>query len=190
MEAGDDALTIHGERKQEHEDERDGMFWTERSYGSFTRVIPLPAGTISDSAKASFTNGVLEVVMQAPSTETRRGRRIDISGAPHEGGEKNNYRVAAAPAGQTPRSLGGRAWRGFRRWGCGGTSAGCDSGPAAPFPAGCLPGAARRRGTRPWLRGLEQTTIRRGEMAFGSQPRRNTSLDFKAANRSPHGSPM
>jgi len=88
VEAGDDTLTIHGERKQEHEDERDGMFWTERSYGSFTRVIPLPPGTISDSAKASFTNGVLEVVMEAPSTETRRGRRIDISGAPHEGGEK------------------------------------------------------------------------------------------------------
>ena len=88
VEAGDDELTIHGERKHEHEDERDGMFWTERSYGSFTRVIPLPPGTISDSAKASFSNGVLEIVMQAPSTETRRGRRIDIAGAPHEGGEK------------------------------------------------------------------------------------------------------
>ena len=88
VEAGDDTLTIHGERKQEHDDERDGMFWTERSYGSFTRVIPLPPGTISDSAKASFSNGVLEIVMQAPSTETRRGRRIDIAGAPHEGGEK------------------------------------------------------------------------------------------------------
>jgi HSP20 family protein len=64
------------------------VFWTERSYGSFTRVIPLPPGTIADSAKASFTNGVLEVVMQAPSAETRRGRRIDISGTPHEGGDK------------------------------------------------------------------------------------------------------
>jgi len=88
VEAGDDTLTIHGERKQEHDDTRDGVFWTERSYGSFTRVIPLPPGTISDSAKASFANGVLEVVMDAPSAETRRGRRIDISGEPHEGGEK------------------------------------------------------------------------------------------------------
>ena len=87
VEAGDDALTIHGERRQEREDDRDGMFWTERSYGSFTRVIPLPPGTISDSAKASFSNGVLEVVMQAPSTEARRGRRIDISGTPPEGAE-------------------------------------------------------------------------------------------------------
>src|SRR5688572_22563869 len=88
VEAGDDSLTIHGERRQERNDDRDGMFWSERSYGSFTRVIPLPPGTISDSAKASFNNGVLEVVMQAPSAETRRGRRIDISGTPPEGGDK------------------------------------------------------------------------------------------------------
>jgi HSP20 family protein len=88
VEAGDDSLTIHGERKQEHDEDRSGVFWSERSYGSFTRVVPLPPGTITDSAKASFTNGVLEVVMQAPSAETRRGRRIDISGAPVDGGDR------------------------------------------------------------------------------------------------------
>ena len=80
VEVGDDAVTIHGERRQDRQEERDGTFWTERSYGSFTRMIPLPPGAITDSAKASFDNGVLEIVMQAPSTETRRGRRLDISG--------------------------------------------------------------------------------------------------------------
>jgi HSP20 family protein len=80
VEAGDDSITIRGERKQEHGEERDGLFWSERSYGSFCRVIPLPPGTITDSARASFSNGVLEVVMQAPSGEARRGRKIDISG--------------------------------------------------------------------------------------------------------------
>lgn len=80
VEAGDDAITIRGERRQEKQEDREGMFWTERSYGSFTRVVPLPPGTITDSAKATFNNGVLEIVMQAPSSETRRGRRIDISG--------------------------------------------------------------------------------------------------------------
>jgi HSP20 family molecular chaperone IbpA len=43
-------------------------------------VVPLPPGAISDSAKATFTNGVLEIVVQAPSQEARRGRKIDISG--------------------------------------------------------------------------------------------------------------
>jgi HSP20 family protein len=60
------------------------MFWSERSYGSFSRVVPLPPGAISDSAKANFNNGVLEIVMQAPSPEARRGRKIDISGHEHE----------------------------------------------------------------------------------------------------------
>jgi HSP20 family protein len=79
VEAGDETLTIRGERKNEHREEREGVYWTERSYGSFCRVVPVPPGTITDSAKASFNNGVLEVVMQAPSQETRRGRKIDIS---------------------------------------------------------------------------------------------------------------
>ena len=86
VEVGDDTVTIHGERRQDRQEEREGTFWTERSYGSFTRVIPLPPGAITDSAKASFNNGVLEIVMEAPSTETRRGRRLDISGS--EDGKK------------------------------------------------------------------------------------------------------
>ena len=84
VEVGDDSLTLHGERKREFEDDREGVFWSERSYGSFTRVIPLPPGAIGESAKATFNNGLLEIVMQAPSAETRRGRRIDISGGTHE----------------------------------------------------------------------------------------------------------
>ena len=81
IEAGDDSLTIHGERKREFEEDREGVFWAERSYGSFTRVIPLPPGAIAESARATFNNGILEVVMPAPTAEERRGRRIDISGS-------------------------------------------------------------------------------------------------------------
>lgn len=77
VEAGDDSLTIRGERKHE---KHEGVLWSERSHGSFCRVVPLPAGAISDSAKASFANGVLEIVIEAPSQEARRGRRVDISG--------------------------------------------------------------------------------------------------------------
>ena len=81
VEVGDDSVTIHGERKREFEDDREGVFWSERSYGNFTRVIPLPPGVIGDSAKAAFSNGILEIVMPAPSADERRGRRIDISGS-------------------------------------------------------------------------------------------------------------
>ena len=50
-----------------------------RWYGSFCRVIPLPEGAIADSAKANFKDGVLEILMQAPSREVSRGRRVEIT---------------------------------------------------------------------------------------------------------------
>jgi HSP20 family protein len=78
VEIGDDALTIQGERKYDREEEREGVFTSERGYGTFRRVIPLPEGAVSESAKANFKDGVLEIVIQAPSQEVRRGRRIEI----------------------------------------------------------------------------------------------------------------
>jgi len=78
VEIGDDALTIQGERKYDHEEEREGVFRSERSYGTFCRVVPLPEGALSESASANFKDGVLEIVVQAPSHEVRRGRRIEF----------------------------------------------------------------------------------------------------------------
>ncbi|MGH9769840.1 MAG: Hsp20/alpha crystallin family protein [Blastocatellia bacterium] len=73
----DDAITIQGERKQEHQEEREGWHRSERSYGSFFRSIPLPEGINVDEAKASFRDGVLEIAMPAPQVEERR-RSIEI----------------------------------------------------------------------------------------------------------------
>jgi HSP20 family protein len=75
----DDRIIVQGERRREHEEEREGFYRSERSYGSFTRVIPLPEGAITDQAKASFKDGVLEITMPAPPEEVRRGRRLEIS---------------------------------------------------------------------------------------------------------------
>jgi HSP20 family molecular chaperone IbpA len=77
----DDSLTIEGERREEHEEDREGYYRSERTYGSFYRVVPLPEGAITDSAKAHFNNGVLEVVVQAPPREVSRGRRLEIADA-------------------------------------------------------------------------------------------------------------
>lgn len=78
VEVGDDAVTIRGERKYDHEEEREGIYRSERSYGSFYRTIPLPEGTLTDTAKANFHDGVLEIVLQAPPQEAQRGRRLEI----------------------------------------------------------------------------------------------------------------
>lgn len=85
----DDSLTIEGERREEHEEDREGYYRSERSYGSFCRVIPLPDGAITDSAKANFNNGVLEIVMQAPPREVSRGRRIEITESTEAGVDAN-----------------------------------------------------------------------------------------------------
>jgi HSP20 family protein len=75
----DDGVSIEGERRREHEEEHQGVYRSERSYGTFRRYVPLPPGTISDQAKASFRNGVLEITMPAPPESARRGRRLEIS---------------------------------------------------------------------------------------------------------------
>jgi HSP20 family protein len=73
----DDAVTIKGERKREHEEEREGFYRSERSYGSFSRTVPLPEGAITEQAKASFRDGVLEITIPAPPSA--RGRRLEIT---------------------------------------------------------------------------------------------------------------
>jgi HSP20 family protein len=84
VELKDDAIVIEGERSNEREEREEGYYSSERSYGRFCRMIPLPEGAIADSAKASFKNGVLEVVVQAPPHEVSRGRRLEISGGESE----------------------------------------------------------------------------------------------------------
>lgn len=73
------AVTIQGERHRQHEEEHEGIFRSERSYGSFHRTIPLPEGVIVDQAKATFKDGVLEITMPAPPEQARRGRRLEIA---------------------------------------------------------------------------------------------------------------
>lgn len=80
VELTDEALTISGERKEEKEEKREGYYRSERSYGSFYRCIPLPEGVKTDTAKAEFHDGVLEVTMQVPKTETH-GRLLEIKTA-------------------------------------------------------------------------------------------------------------
>jgi HSP20 family protein len=81
VELKEGALTIHGERREEHEESREGYMHTEREYGQFYRTIALPEGVIAESAQASFRDGVLEITMQAPPQEAMRGRKLEIKDA-------------------------------------------------------------------------------------------------------------
>lgn len=78
----DDALVITGERRSEHEQQDEGMWSCERSYGSFRREIGLPEGTDASSAEAKFENGVLEISLSITDQSKARGRKIEIQGEP------------------------------------------------------------------------------------------------------------
>lgn len=95
VEMTDDAVVLRGERRQEREEDEEGYYRSERSYGSFYRQIPLPAGVDVEEAQATFRNGVLEIEMPAPAREPRR-RRIEITEAESETGEQPKARARAA----------------------------------------------------------------------------------------------
>lgn len=99
VEVTDEGLVIQGERKQEHEEKREGYYRSERSYGQFYRLIPLPEGTTVDQARAEFHNGELRVSIPVPQQKTRQ---IPISTP----GERKEPQSQAAAAGSQARRTG------------------------------------------------------------------------------------
>ena len=57
----DNTLTIEGEKKYENRKEEDGYYFSERSYGSFYRTVPLAKNVVTDKAKAKYDKGVIEI---------------------------------------------------------------------------------------------------------------------------------
>lgn len=80
VELHDDVLSIRGEKKTEHEEKDKEWHRLEYSYGSFHRVIPLPASVESQKAKAKFAKGVLTVALPKRPEDTRRRKTIAITG--------------------------------------------------------------------------------------------------------------
>jgi HSP20 family protein len=77
VEISDEAITLQGERRFEHEENKEGLYRAERSYGSFYRTIPLPQGVSGEGATATFNSGVLEIALKAPQQQGK-SRRVEI----------------------------------------------------------------------------------------------------------------
>ena len=74
----EDALIIRGEKKAETEDKE--RRFSERYYGRFERVIPLPLTVEQDKIEASFNNGVLTVTLPKSAKAQEKAKRIPIDG--------------------------------------------------------------------------------------------------------------
>jgi HSP20 family protein len=57
----DGMLRIHAERREETKTEEKGRQRSEFRYGSFSRVVSLPAGATEADVKATYHDGILEV---------------------------------------------------------------------------------------------------------------------------------
>ena len=82
VEITDGRLVISGERKTDAEEEKEGFYRCERSYGSFYRAIPLPDGVRPDDVKATFAAGVLEVSVPLPAKVAPKPQAIQIEEPP------------------------------------------------------------------------------------------------------------
>jgi HSP20 family protein len=74
----DNTLILQGEKKIESEDEKDGFFTSEFSYGSFYRSIPLNEDVDPDSVKASCNDGVLKVVLNKVKESSHQAKKIQV----------------------------------------------------------------------------------------------------------------
>ncbi len=73
-----ETLTIKGEKKEEKEDKGKSHYHVECSYGSFQRVIPLPAGIDQKKVQAQFKNGVLNISLPKTEEAKAKGKKIPI----------------------------------------------------------------------------------------------------------------
>ena len=86
-------LTVKGERKFVKDEKEENFHRIERRYGSFVRNFTLPATFETESAQASYENGVLSITAaeegsgQTEAVEDRnRGRRGQLEGGTEAGG--------------------------------------------------------------------------------------------------------
>jgi HSP20 family protein len=76
----DEGVLLQGEKKHEEKKTEGGRTYTERSSGSFQRLIPLPAAVDPEKADATFKNGVLTLSLpKLPEPEQPR-RTIEVKG--------------------------------------------------------------------------------------------------------------
>jgi HSP20 family protein len=71
------ALEISFERREEKKEDKEGFFMRERTFGSMTRLVPLPKPVAEEDASATFRNGVLEVRLKKTTRESKGKIAID-----------------------------------------------------------------------------------------------------------------
>lgn len=72
------SIILKGQKKHEHDEENDNMHVSERAYGSFQRVMPVPDRVDAAKIKAKFDKGVLTVTLPKKPESVASARKISI----------------------------------------------------------------------------------------------------------------
>ena len=75
----DGILTIEGEKHAERESSGRSHQIKERTYGAFTRSLPVPTNLEAESVKATMKNGVLKVTVTKPKSSV--AQHIEVRSA-------------------------------------------------------------------------------------------------------------
>jgi HSP20 family protein len=73
-----DVLTIKGEKKAEKEIKKKDFYQMERSFGTFSRSIPLPASVDTAQVTASFKKGVLSIRLPKTVSAKSDVKKIEV----------------------------------------------------------------------------------------------------------------
>jgi HSP20 family protein len=73
-----DAVLIAGEHRYENRSESQGNFRSEFRYGSFQRVIPLPAKVQNQQVKADLKDGILTLTLPKLQSEHNRVFKVNL----------------------------------------------------------------------------------------------------------------
>jgi len=77
VEVNDNLLTLKGQRKMRRNVEGEHYYRMEFSYGFFQRIFTLPVAVEDKKVKASYKDGVLEVLV--PKTQSTKTRHIKVA---------------------------------------------------------------------------------------------------------------
>lgn len=76
--SADGYLTISGEKKHEQKQDNKNSYFSELSYGTFSRTIPLPWDLKFNNAEAEFHNGILSVIIPKSTDEQCKKKKITL----------------------------------------------------------------------------------------------------------------
>jgi HSP20 family protein len=103
----DDRLTIRGETKADHEEEKERNYHIiERSRGAFSRSLRLPFAADPGQVKAAFKDGVLTITIPKPKEVLEKQHRIEVQSDTASSGTGPSVRreqpAGAASSSSTP----------------------------------------------------------------------------------------